>query len=308
MNHLIAQMRTQRIAVTSIGLDGEDLDQVTQLPKPKIRVAPGFLIATAEDTLKQASAKYRVIEHTHMRSAIGNICLVEVTEGGTMLIAGPSSNIPMERVITRFKELCADKVLIDGAFSRFTQTTLADGVILSIGANVSPDINVVVQNACDLVDTLSLKHAHPDFHDLEMWDEVIAINAQGERHALGYASVVGKQGEVFDAIPKDCRTLYLPRAASSDFLHIYLNERKWQHFNLILKHPTSLQGDRRTMKHIRHLKDWIQVLHPMNLIAVCLNPYAPRGYRFDRELFRELVAKRIDYPVFDVMEEGGTDE
>ena len=47
-NAILACLRKRGIAVflTSIGYDGENLDNVTGLPKPKIPVEPGDIIAT----------------------------------------------------------------------------------------------------------------------------------------------------------------------------------------------------------------------------------------------------------------------
>ena len=47
------------LGLTSIGYDGEDIDNVTGLPKPKIEVWPGVLVAVAEKCLKVSTAEVR---------------------------------------------------------------------------------------------------------------------------------------------------------------------------------------------------------------------------------------------------------
>jgi molybdopterin-guanine dinucleotide biosynthesis protein len=56
---IIQELRTRGVGfyLTSIGYDGENIDNVTGLPKPKLRVEPGDVVATAERCLAVSTAK-----------------------------------------------------------------------------------------------------------------------------------------------------------------------------------------------------------------------------------------------------------
>ena len=45
-----------QVALTSIGYDGETMDNVTGLPKPRYWLEPGMLLATSERCLKAGTA------------------------------------------------------------------------------------------------------------------------------------------------------------------------------------------------------------------------------------------------------------
>ena len=50
--------------LTSIGYDGENLDNVTGLPKPKLPVQVGDIVATAEKCLLASTARFETLAQT----------------------------------------------------------------------------------------------------------------------------------------------------------------------------------------------------------------------------------------------------
>ncbi|MCC6548479.1 MAG: hypothetical protein IT279_00265, partial [Ignavibacteriaceae bacterium] len=47
LNWLMKQQGSTGIAVTGIGYDGEERDNITMLPKPRLRFEEGVIVATA---------------------------------------------------------------------------------------------------------------------------------------------------------------------------------------------------------------------------------------------------------------------
>lgn len=74
-----------------------------------------------------------------------------------------------------------------------------------------------------------------------------------------------------------------------------------------MKTPLNFITDDQMGKHIQLLKDRLYVLRPVNLIAVCFNPYSPRGYRFDNQIFYEKLQENIDFPLINVLEKESDD-
>jgi len=95
----LSQLKDQSVGITSIGLDGEKIDQVTYMEKPRIHTKAGDIVATAEKTLEAFEASYEVVGQTDIRTSIGNIVIVKITIAGNALIAGSSTVSGMKRTI-----------------------------------------------------------------------------------------------------------------------------------------------------------------------------------------------------------------
>ncbi|MDX9691489.1 MAG: hypothetical protein RBT45_03475, partial [Acholeplasmataceae bacterium] len=119
LNYLINLYKDRVIGLTSIGLDGEELDQINFLPKPKIYVRKGMIVATAEACLEDANITYRLIRKVDLFTALGPIRLIEVTSDGHLVVAGPTTNNELHQLLELMKPY-DDKLFIDGAFNRMT--------------------------------------------------------------------------------------------------------------------------------------------------------------------------------------------
>src|SRR5690242_18413226 len=71
-----------QLALTSLGLDGEALDALTGLPKPRIVPASGLLVATARQLLASGTAEVDVLEELPGRTALGTVVLGRVRSSG----------------------------------------------------------------------------------------------------------------------------------------------------------------------------------------------------------------------------------
>jgi len=132
----LREMRTG-VYLTSIGYDGEEVDTVTGLPKPKVVVEEGDMVATALPLLKASPARFTRLEYTGVDCALGPVYSGVATSPGRVVLAGPLST---RDVATVLKSAPTERVvLLDGAFSRLAPMVLADALILATGAARSPD-------------------------------------------------------------------------------------------------------------------------------------------------------------------------
>ena len=163
MNWLISRFEAQgiRLGLTSVGRDGEDLDMVTDRPKPRITPPPGTLVATAHLSAKRSSARLKEIRPTPFRTAIGPVSIYEVQTVGTVEVAGPVSVSDTRRLVEMLRDLGAKQVIVDGAIDRRASAAsdLADGVILATGLALSEDPEEVVRRTAAHVRWLSLPNA-----------------------------------------------------------------------------------------------------------------------------------------------------
>ena len=98
-NHLVATLlgeqlyRADELALTSLGLDGEAIDALTGLPKPRYVPEAGMLVATTATLLLQAESEGARIERLRQlpgRTALGAVLLARIQHPGRIIIAGPT--------------------------------------------------------------------------------------------------------------------------------------------------------------------------------------------------------------------------
>jgi hypothetical protein len=170
LNELVSAAFTAKktIGITSIGLDGEKKDIVTDTQKPLVYVPSGTIFATAEKCLARFEAACEIMYVTTCQTAIGRVVICKMKENGYIEIAGPDNNDEMIKVCSMMREYGAEIIFIDGALNRKTQGSpaVADGVILSTGAVLSRSISSVIEKTKHTVKLLRLPRV--DENDIDI--------------------------------------------------------------------------------------------------------------------------------------------
>ena len=144
------------LGLTSIGYDGESFDNVTGLPKPRINVWPGNIVAIAEGCNKICSAELEAIKETNIRTPLGKVVLSRVASEGKVVLAGANNRRELRFVLDLIKEF-SPLVIVDGALSRIAPMVEADCLILVTGAARHTDIpRLALESGC-MVDILSTR-------------------------------------------------------------------------------------------------------------------------------------------------------
>lgn len=140
LNALVAEARARGVAVaaTSIGYDGETVDNVTGLPKPRIVLHPGALATTARTCVPPVG--WEVLAGTGAWTALGEVLLVRCLEAGPIVLAGPNRRSELARVVARLEELGPAVTLVDGALNRLAPMSVASCFVLATGAARTPDL------------------------------------------------------------------------------------------------------------------------------------------------------------------------
>lgn len=129
-----ARSRGLALAVTSIGYDGESVDNVTGLPKPRIQATPGLLAAVASRCLDVSTCRMEILQETDIRTSLGKIIIGRVVEPGLLVAAGPNKASDLRRVLGMLIAEGAELVLVDGALNRIAPMVETDGLVLATGA------------------------------------------------------------------------------------------------------------------------------------------------------------------------------
>lgn len=156
----VAQRRGVPIAVTSIGRDGEPADALDALPKPRVRLAPGTLVALPQALVPRSPAL--VILEGGETGALGATVFARVVMPTVCEIAGPPTARGMRATIDRLQTLGNGLVLVDGAIDRVAPLAGGDdAVIVATGAASGTTVARVAAVAAETVARLTLPRWDP---------------------------------------------------------------------------------------------------------------------------------------------------
>jgi hypothetical protein len=138
------------LGLTSIGFDGEETDNVTGLPKPRLLLSVGTLVAIAEKCLAASSAEIQVLMKLGIFTPLGEIIIGRVEAAGMVVIAGPNKAHQLGEVLSQLQAWQPDIVLVDGALNRLAPMVETRGLILATGAARTPDLECLYRETLDL--------------------------------------------------------------------------------------------------------------------------------------------------------------
>ena len=299
MNKYLEQLFC-RLAITSIGLDGEEIDQVTSMEKPQIYVKPGYIVATAFDTLKNYSCKYKILEKTELITSIGEVVIIEILDEGKALVAGPSKVKDMQKLTNILEKYKLEKIIIDGAFSRQAFAKAADATIFVVGANKDKNIDNVVKDAFLQYRKFTLKTL--PLKPYSFGENISFIDREGNFEELSFSSVIGNVNDIFVDEVLKAKFLYIPKTITNKFVEKLIVERGKYTFDLIIDSPINIQLKDENLEKLFKLNINIFVLNPVNLALVCYNPYSPRGYDFDNMEFKTKLETALETEVINALE------
>ncbi len=147
LNSVLKCLSDKRIAITSIGFDGEDLDHVTGLPKPKVIVDEGTLVVTSQEAANHSTAKLELLENLPLETPMGRISLYRVKELGTVVLIGPNSSDDLLQVIKKLEDNELEFLIVDGAINRMVPFQHVDYVIIATGAARTTNLDELVSEA-----------------------------------------------------------------------------------------------------------------------------------------------------------------
>lgn len=263
LNYILAHLPVgTRVAVTSIGLDGESQDQVTGTHKPEITLRRGMVFATSEKHYRMRRLCSELLDVSNERTALGRLVTARVLTEGKVMLSGPGSTAAVRRWMDEVRPY-ADLVLVDGALSRMSlaSPTVSESMILATGAAYSANIDTLVRKTAYQVELINLPLvAEGDdetrlYHDGAVTDRVL-------EKLMNDTTNVGKELVI------------------QDFTKVFADPMVWHRF--VKTHRVSVRQRSR-------------------LLAVTVNPTAPNGMVLDSDKLCEKLSEAIGLPVVDLM-------
>lgn len=295
-----------KLGLTSIGYDGEDLDNVTGLPKPRITAQQGTIVAIAEGCLPACNAVIKTLRRTEVKTALGRIIIGEVTEPGLVLVAGPNKSSELRMINQELIQNGCKLILVDGALNRIAPMVETDGLIMATGASRTTQLAKLAEETKALAEILNLplwegqggsqltvtSILTPDMvQDLfrRLTPEVKEIVVTGIIGENSFANLMDTGAEFLAG-----RTLIL-----TDPIKILVAgtpDRMWQ-----------------ILKGIEEKGAQVVVKKKISLLAITINPFYPR-YRYvshdyepayvDKEKLKQYLSEKTHVPIINVVDEG----
>lgn len=290
LNYIIKKLPVDyfKVAVTSIGIDGESLDQVTSTAKPEITVREGMFFATSEKHYRQRkllSELYSVGDET---TALGRVVTAKALGEGKVLLSGPSSGSALKRWMSSLNEFGMDLILVDGALSRLSTASpaISEAMVLSTGAAYSANIKDLVSRTAYVVELIRL----PLFTGSKV-DATVSSFVDSDSRLLKESTVIGVEGALTDRLLQAVKNSLQDgekELVVNDFTRIFASQELYRAF--------LRRGGR------------ISVRMRSDLIAVCVNPVAPNGIVLDSDILCSTLSQAIGLPVYDIVKNSYEEE
>lgn len=319
LNHFA--MQGIKLGLTSIGYDGESVDNVTGLPKPRLFVPRGIFVVTAERCLEVSSAKLSVIETLPIPSPLGKLVCTVVEREGLVVTAGPNQTRHLSTVREWLYRHGAELIIADGALNRMAPMVETDGLILATGASYKPDSRQVALDAeylAEACNCLSMpqdlaREGLIDTGTTVVWGrngKILAATTQSllEPGALGPLERVAQQAVGFycpGLITPSCLRRLMEIPFASEMLWVLQDPTKI----LIANEPSFIHG---FLVKLREAGSSVVYRNPLPLLAITVNPFYPQ-YRYEtnnyepayieRSELKQQVAEAAKVPVFDVVQD-----
>ena len=293
----------KRIAVTSIGIDGETVDQVTRTQKPEISLREGMYFGTSEMHYRQRRLVSELIDVSDETTSLGRVVTARTLTGGKILLSGPSSGSSLRRWMRDMRQHGIDLVVIDGALSRLSSASpaVSQSMILATGAAYSANLATLVQKTAHVVDLVNLELTSERNVNLlaPLEKGVWFIDTDGALHDLNALTSLSQEFH-FNGV-EHCASLYVAGALVGTFLDKVRKHKTLRQTEIVVRDFTKIFVTPQQFRLFVKGGGRISVLQKSKLIAVTVNPTSPTGYVLDSDLLCNRLSEAIGLPVYDLL-------
>lgn len=297
-----------RVAVSSIGIDGETTDQVTKTAKPEIFLREGIYFGTSEKHYLTKLLTSELLEISDENTSLGNIVIGKALTPGKLLLSGPSSTNGLHRWMNEMRKYDIDLTIIDGALSRLSLASpaVSESMILATGAAYSANINTLVQKTAFVVQMINLELTSQENHDtfININNGVWAIDFDAdndfEKKLVDLKVASSLSININTEGLKKCKTLYVSGALTDNFVNHIRQNKIFNETEIVVRDFTKIFLTPMTYNTFVNNKRKITVLQKSKLIAVCVNPTSPNGIVLDSEKLCKTLSEAINLPVYDL--------
>jgi len=308
LNYLIKNLESYKLGLTSIGRDGEKYDVITQLPKPRIFIKVGTIVATARQSFEASEVKMEILKETKINTPLGEILILKALSDGLIELAGPSINKYLKEICVELKNLGCDLILIDGAFDRRSYATpvISDATILSTGASVSEDMQNVINLTVHTIELLNLESEKDNeivdiAHEMLEKSKVGIIDNKKSIKLLDILTPLDAAKDISNVLDENSKYIVIKGAITDKLIEDLMSlTDKYKEITILVEDSTKLFLSKKIKEKFKKKGGILKVINPIKVIAVTINPTSPLGYNFEKETFLNLMKKNLNVPVYDL--------
>jgi hypothetical protein len=309
VNALLAQ-DDRVFGLTSLGLDGEKVDHLTGLAKPRIAPPRGTLVATTRGSLDRSRYDLEVLEELPFVTPLGRVVIGRAGEG-EVEVSGPTTLGELRTTIERLAAHGADQVLVDGAINRLGSASprVSEAVVMATGGMVGDTLPEVVETTVDTYEMLTLPRASETTRGLVdngllQTSRAVAVDGRGLATPLRLDTVIGEGVSVAREVERlGAETLFVGGALTRDFVEDFtrvLSPRRT--LRIVVRDATVLVLPASSVALFRRRGIALEVMRPLRVLAVTVNPFrVPQPYQ--PKVFFNAVSEALGEkaPLFDVV-------
>lgn len=305
LNYILSQLKNSKkqIALTSIGIDGENKDQVTHTHKPEIEIFEEMLFVTPELLYKKRKLVAEILAVSKQSTALGRLVIAKAKTAGKVILSGPTTNKDLKELINKMQLMGTDLTIIDGALSRKSSGSPAvtEAMILTTGAAVSSSISQLVYKTEYVYNLINIEKVDdvlaPKLNIIEQG--VWAIDSNNELKDLEINSVLNTEKLKQNLFNFGTR-FYISGAITDAFFEFLKNQKQIAEIEVIVSDFTKIFVSPQLYYSYIKRGGKVSVLQKTKLIAMCVNPISPDGYNLNSEELLKELEYRISVPIYDV--------
>ncbi|HEX6481593.1 MAG TPA: hypothetical protein VF043_22350 [Ktedonobacteraceae bacterium] len=324
-NHLLETLvaenhyRADELALTSLGLDGEAVDALTGLPKPRYVPQAGLLIVTTAELLRQAENEGARVERLLQlpgRTALGPVVLARILEPGRVIIAGPTLLRDLHWVLDKLQGLGVRLGIVDGAINRLGAASpgITDACIVCTGASVGATPELVARRTRDVLQRLNTQQTEwsATCKKLDRHIRLLVFSSHGTD---GTATIFSGSTEppseaewIVSHLTTHETPVYVLRGALTEELARALLAQLSTHSTysageLVIEDATRIFCHSVVLKRLSERGLDVRVIDCINILAIASNPYTPEYVCSPQRLLDALQKELLPLhpPIIDVV-------
>lgn len=306
LNYLLGELQhsDKQIAVTSIGIDGEGIDQVTATAKPEIILYEGMMFVTSEKHYISRQLTSEIMHLSNHRTSLGRLVTAKTKVAGKVLLSGPADTATLQQLIAHNKTMGVDLTIVDGALSRLSlaSPSVTEATILATGAAISAKIAHLVKQTKHQCDIVQLEQVDSDIVNklTLLHSGVWIINKEGEVRDLGVRSALMAGRLITEQLLNDTLYIYIAGALSDSFLDHLRMQKSMDKVTLVVQDFTKVFASPESITAFFRKGGKLKVLYKTSLLAITVNPTSPEGYVLNSKDVCTALEDALELPVYDV--------
>ncbi|HJT57430.1 MAG TPA: hypothetical protein VJ761_13100 [Ktedonobacteraceae bacterium] len=323
-NHLLETLlaanlyRAPELSLTSLGLDGEAIDALTGLPKPRYMPQPRLVIATAAELLRQAENEGIQAEYLLQlpgRTALGPVVLARILQPGRVVIAGPTMLRELRNALDKMQGFGSRLCIVDGAINRLGAASpgVTDACIVCTGASVAGTPGLVARRTVDTLRRLTTQKTQwrDAYEECASQARLLMFPTHNGHDTLIYAGSAEPMSEAAWIVAQmgvnENATYFLNGALTEELARALLAQLSPRSAHaqgeLIVGDATKIFCHSVVLQRLAGHGLVVHVAHSINILALTLNPFTPEYTCTPQQLLEALLKElpRQHPPIIDVV-------